>query len=229
MFPYQMFNQTYMNNTMNLNNMNNSQMSLLSLINSPILVLDHKHPLIYSLTLDRSKFGTSWRCNKCSSIFPYNVPTFYCIFCDFDLCEKCLLQHQLFEIILYDYQYHLFDLTPNSNNQLFKWQSIFPCHQHLLTLIKKVNNNYNWKCNVCGMFFNNNQAFYYCSLCDFYLCQKCVIQWMSFMNSNLNNLNNNLVNSGNNFGNNSGNNSAANSGTNLKVENPKYLSSDQLK
>ena len=137
-----MFNKTYMNNNMNLNNINNNQMSLLSLINSPVLVLDHMHPLIYSFTLDRARFGDSWRCNKCTSIFPYNVPSFYCIFCDFDLCEKCLLQHQLFEVILYEYKYHLFDMTPNNSNQLFNWQSIFPCHQHLLTLIKKINNNY---------------------------------------------------------------------------------------
>ena len=227
MFPSQVFNKTYMNNNMNLNNMNNSQMSLLSLINSPVLVSDHNHPLIYSFTLDRARFGDSWRCNKCSSIFEYkyNIPSFYCIFCDFDLCEKCLLQHQLFEIILYDYNYHLFDLTPNNSNQLFNWQSIFPCHQHLLTLIKKINNNYNWKCNVCNMIYNNSQAFYYCSLCDFYLCQKCVIQWMAFMNSQLK-INLNLAN---NIGDNSSNNNENNSGSNLKIENPDYLSSDQLK
>ena len=226
MFPYQMFNQTYMNNTMNLNNINNNQMSLLSLINSPFLVSDHNHPLIYSFTLDRAKFGTNWRCNKCSSSFAYNIPSFYCIFCDFDLCEKCLLQHQIFEVILYDYNYHLFDLTPNNSNQLFNWQSIFPCHQHLLTLIKKINNNYNWNCNVCNMMYSNNQAFYYCSLCDFYLCQNCVIQWMAFMNSQLKMNNLNLAN---NVGDNSVNNNENNSGANLKVENSEYLSSDQLK
>ena len=225
MFPYQMFNNTYMNNNMNLNNINNSQMSLLSLINSPVLVSDHNHPLIYSFTLDRAKFGTNWRCNKCSSFYEYNIPSFYCIFCDFDLCEKCLLQHQLFEIILYDYKYHLFNNTPNNSNQLFNWQSIFPCHQHLLTFIKKINNNYKWKCNVCDMIYNNSQAFYYCSLCDFYLCQQCVIQWINFMNSNL------KINLGinNNIGKNSDNNNKTNSGSNLKIENPKYLSNDQLK
>ena len=225
MFPYQMFNKTYMNNNMNLNNINNSQMSLLSLINSPVLVSDHNHPLIYSFTLDRAKFGANWRCNKCSSFFAYTIPSFYCIFCDFDLCEQCLLKHQIFEVILYDYNYHLFELTLNSTDQLFNWQSIFPCHQHLLTLIKKTNNNYNWKCNICNMFYNNSQAFYYCSLCDFYLCQKCVIQWMAFMNSQLKM---NLF-IANNMGDNSGNNNGNNSGSGLKVDNPKYLSGDQLK
>ena len=169
MYTYQMFKKTYMNNNMNLNNINNSQMSLLSLINSPVLVSDHNHPLIYSFTLDRAKFGANWRCNKCSSFFAYTIPSFYCIFCDFDLCEQCLLKHQIFEVILYDYNYHLFDLTPNSTDQLFNWQSIFPCHQHLLTLIKKTNNNYNWKCNICNIFYNNSYSFYYCSLCYFYL------------------------------------------------------------
>ena len=219
MFPYQIFNKTYMNNNMNLNNINNNQMSLLSLINSPVLVIEHNHPLIYSFTLDRAKFGTTWRCNKCGSVFPYNVPSFYCIFCDFDLCENCLLQHQLFEVILYEYHYHLFNNTPNNTNLLFNWQSIFPCHQHLLTLIKKINNNYNWNCNVCNMMYSNNQAFYYCSLCDFYLCQNCVIQWKNYMNINLINLvNNNGAKSSNNNGN--------NSESNMKIENPKYLSNN---
>ena len=230
MYPYKMFNKTYMNNTRNISNMNNNQMSLLSLINSPVLVLEHNHPLIYSFTLDRLKFGDSWRCNKCSSIFPYTIPSFYCIFCDFDLCEKCLLQHQIFEVILYDYNYHLFDKIPNNSNQLFNWQSIFPCHQHLLTLIKKINNNYNWKCNVCNMFYDNSQAFYYCSLCDFYLCQKCVIQWMSYMNTSLNNLNNsgniNNSNNGTNYGTNNGTNNGASNGSNLKMENPHYFSNN---
>ena len=75
------------------------------------------------------------------------------------------------------------------------------------------------------MFYNNSQAFYYCSLCDFYLCQKCVIQWMAFMNSQLK-MNLSIAN---NMGDNSGNNNGNNSGSGLKVDNPKYLSGDQLK
>ena len=225
MFPYQVFNQTYMNNNMNLKNINNNQMSLLSLINSPILVNDHNHPLIYSFTIDRPKFRKSWSCNKCSSHFPYNVPSFYCIFCDFDLCEKCLLKHQLFEVILYEYNYNLFNNIPINNMQLLKWQSIFPCHQHLLTLIKKININYNWKCNLCKMIYNNIQAFYYCSLCDFYLCQNCVIKWKNSMN---NNLNINCFNLDNNMGAGSSNNKKIMSGSNLKIENPNYFSNNKI-
>ena len=78
---------------------------------------------------------------------------------------------------------------------------------------KKVNNNYNWKCNTCNMIFNNNQAFYYCSLCDFYLCQKCAIQYRSFMNNRLNK---------------AVNNNGTNNGSNFKVENKHYYSNNQL-
>ena len=206
-----MYNMNNMN--MNNNNINNNKRSILSIINAPILVLDHNHPLIYSFTLDRAKFGSTWRCNKCTSIFPYNVPSFYCIFCDFDICEKCLLQYQLYNVILYDYNNHSFDNIPNKKDQLFNWQSLFPCHQHLLTLIKKINDSYGWKCNICNKNNNNKQPVYYCSLCDFYLCKECSIQWTKFMNKSL--FKSSKVIGGN-------------SGSHFKIENPKYFSNDQL-
>ena len=166
-------------NTINLNNTN-----LLSLLNSSILIQSHCHPLIYCFTRDREKFGDSWKCNKCGGIYLYTTPSFYCIYCDFDICAKCILQHQLFEIVLYDYNSNLFNNILNNPMTIFKWQYIYPCHNHLITLIKKVNNNYSWRCTNCKNTYGNQVALYYCSLCDYSLCQICSY---NFMNSNNNN------------------------------------------
>ena len=67
----------------------------------------------------------------------------------------------------------------NSNNKYsqqespdrFKWLKKAPNHIHLLTLIIKRNKNYSWKCNKCSQTFQNENSAYYCSLCDWYLCQ----------------------------------------------------------
>ena len=185
---FQQFNQNFMNMNLNPNAMNNimytNKLSLLSLIDSPILVQSHIHPLVYCLTLDRAKYGTSWICNKCSGQFAYNIPSFYCVFCDFDMCERCILSHHLFEIMVFDYKMNLLNFIMNNPLQLFNWQSLYPCHNHLLTLIKKVNPNFYWSCNLCKNKYGNDSAFYYCSLCDFRLCRNCVIQWKNQTSDN---------------------------------------------
>ena len=184
MFPYQSFNTKYMNNTMNFNNnTDNNKMSLLSLLNSSILVQNHAHPLIYCYTLDRAKFGKSWRCNKCGSNYLHDKPSFYCVFCDFDVCELCIFQLKLCDIILYDYNYNLFNQTPNNQNQIFNWQMSFNFHNHLLTLIKKTNYNYKWGCNGCNQIYNNSESFYYCNLCNFHLCPYCMNKWKNNNNN----------------------------------------------
>ena len=53
----------------------------------------------------------------------------------------------------------------------------YPNHIHLLTLIIKRNKNYSWKCNKCSKTFQNENSAYYCSLCDWYLCQPCFIHF----------------------------------------------------
>ena len=215
----------------------NNKLSLLSIINTSILTKSHEHPLLYCFTIDRAKPENSWNCNKCNSAYTYNIPSFYCIFCDFDLCEKCVLKNHLFEIVLYDYNMNLLKNTMNNPNQLYDWQSVFPCHNHLLTLIKKVNNYFFWFCNLCKNKYENNSAFYYCSLCNFHLCQNCVIQWKNNILSNSgNNMNSNyqlasqqLNNNINNSMQNSWSFSQNNNNNTDKEENPTYFSGEQLR
>ena len=60
------------------------------------------------------------------------------------------------------------------NSNSFQWQKKFAEHSHLLTLIRKINKNFSWKCNKCSLIYKNEEASFYCSLCDYYICRKCM-------------------------------------------------------
>ena len=85
----------------NFNNMTN----ILSLINLPIIVPYHaEHPLINCKTPGRiSEKYNFWQCDSCKSQYSYDVPTFFCTACDFDICQKCILSLGAFWIIIYNY------------------------------------------------------------------------------------------------------------------------------
>ena len=111
------------------NSINNN--NILSLINPPIYMKEiHVHPLIYSYSLDRNKYGSSWNCDICKHQYNYNNPSFYCTFCDFDLCPNCLAEYKFDQIIFYDCNSNdannLKNIQQNSNN--FQWQKKFKNH-----------------------------------------------------------------------------------------------------
>ena len=154
---------------MNIYN-NFSMNNILSIIDSPIFIALHNHPLIYCFTFQRANWGTSWKCNCCSNVYTYNIPTFYCTFCDFDVCENCIANCCCGQIFIYNFENSMnYGLLHNAFN-MFNWQFIFPSHNHLLTLIQKRNKskNFNWICKMCSKIYDNNQPFFYCSLCDYY-------------------------------------------------------------
>ena len=173
------------NNFNNFNNLNifnnlnnyNIQKSLISLINSSILVNNkHQHPLLYCY-INRN-IENFWNCHNCHCNNPRDIPSFYCTICNFDLCQNCLMQCNMFEITLFDYntpESKMLIKSMNGKYQNNPWHLKLPCHIHPLTLIKKVNQNKNneWMCKCCKFLFKNDQPFLYCSLCDYYLCQKC--------------------------------------------------------
>ena len=144
-------------------------------INYPILVDAHEHPLLLCTCQRSSDFDNDWDCNECDSSFSLNTPSFYCTYCDFDLCKECLGNYKLNQVkplneYLIDYENQLNDLDELS----FPWQMKFPIHPHSLSLIKKINNKSKWKCQICGKFYKKNiDVLYYCSLCDYNICYRC--------------------------------------------------------
>ena len=160
----------------NLNSSNNKYNEILSIISPPIYMENiHNHPLLFCLPLERNKFGSSWICNKCNSNYDYTNPSFYCTFCDFDLCPNCLGENQLDKIVFYNPNSNVSNNIKNipQGSNIFQWQKKFPKHIHLLTLIEKVNKNASWTCDNCSKKYENKETSYYCSLCDYDACKKC--------------------------------------------------------
>jgi hypothetical protein len=71
---------------------------MISLINIPILIKNHEHPLLFCIT----KRTGEWLCNKCHSNFKCDIPSFYCTYCNYDLCQKCLGKKKLNQIKKYN-------------------------------------------------------------------------------------------------------------------------------
>ena len=97
-------NNMMMQNMPNVSNNGNSQrdFSMTSNIITPILIKEHKHPLVYCYQIDRKNRGITWLCNKCSSQYNWDAPSFYCTYCDFDICRTCLGKYQLDDIRVND-------------------------------------------------------------------------------------------------------------------------------
>ena len=155
----------------NLNNMNN----ILSLINLPIVIPYHKqHPLISCKTPGRVKPNNYWMCDNCDNKYSYNVPSFYCTACDYDICQKCFLSLNAYQIVVYNYsKSNIYATQDFSNNQYYKPN----IHNHPIVeiIIEPTYSPINLKCNICLKDFKNQESLYYCGLCNFCLCLDCFI------------------------------------------------------
>ena len=202
------FNQTWRNFqpnvTLNNTNMNN-MLNILSLINFPIVVPYHsQHPLINCKTPDKIKQYVNWSCNVCKNSYTFNVPSFYCTACDFYLCQKCLLSLQAYQIVIHNY---LSSLNINPNEQFKNSNCInLNVHNHPMIKIQRERTHFSLdlKCNKCKKNLLEDEQFYYCSLCNYCICNNC------FTKNNYYNYNN------------------PNNNKNKFVENPDYLSNNQM-
>ena len=159
-----------------MDSLNKKNNEIIYLISPPIFMPDiHKHPLLYCHPLERKNYSLKWYCDKCKSNNFFHQSSFYCTFCDFDLCQNCLGEYQIDQIKFYNSNSNesneLKKIEQNENN--FKWQKKFKNHNHLLTLIQKENKESSWTCDNCSKSFSNNSSSYYCSLCDYDICKDC--------------------------------------------------------
>ena len=169
--------------------------TLLRRIDSSIMIPDHPHPLYSCYTPQRQRNNQFWTCGKCRCNYTYNTPSFYCTACDFDLCQKCLLNYPLYQIQMYDYSLkENFNVFLNQNHSNYKKD----IHDHIMALVQIENYNndtYTIHCRVRRCDIRNTESFYYCSLCNFYVCQNCFRNSQGFQNNNINNqtnFNNNM-------------------------------------
>ena len=153
----------------NLNDMQN----ILCLINLPVVVPCHnQHPLINCKTPGRAEISQSWKCNNCMNDYSYNVPSFYCTACDYDLCQKCLLNLSAFMIAVYNYQLGNMYASQQFTNMSLYFPKI---HNHpIVKIIKEPSfSEIQLKCNFCYKALLKNEAFHYCTLCNFCVCSNC--------------------------------------------------------
>ena len=176
--------------------------TLLRRIDSSIMIPDHPHPLYSCFTPQRQRNSQFWTCGKCRCNYTYNTPSYYCTACDFDLCQKCLLNYPLYQIQMYDYSLkENFNVFLNQNHSNYKKD----IHDHIMALVQIENYNndtYTIHCRVRRCDIRNTEPFYYCSLCNFYVCQNCFRNSQVFQNNNINNqtnFNNNMFNNNNNM------------------------------
>ena len=156
-------------NEINLNNMTN----ILCLINLPIVVPCHnQHPLINCKTPGRAEISKFWICNNCRGSYSYNVPSFYCTACDYDLCQRCFLCLSAFMIAVYNYQLGNMYASRQFTNMSHYHQNI---HNHpIVKIIKEPSfSEIQLQCNFCYKVLLKNEAFHYCTLCNFCVCSNC--------------------------------------------------------
>ena len=151
----------------------NDRSNILSLINLPIIIPYHKeHPLINCKTPGRIKKDGYWVCDNCNNNYTFNIPSFYCTACDFDICQKCFLKLNAFMIGVYNYSE-----SDIYNSQQFKNTTYYEPNLHKHPIVRIIREptyiEVQLKCNMCINDIQKEEEFYYCSLCNYCICIKC--------------------------------------------------------
>ena len=152
--------------------------NILSLINLPIIVPYHaEHPLINCKTPGRiSEKYNFWQCDSCKSQYSYDVPTFFCTACDFDICQKCILSLGAFWIIIYNYNLgNLSEAKIDEESSYTMKHLNKKIHHHPTIKIIREPSYYENKirCNLCLKEIQKDENFYFCSLCNYSVCINC--------------------------------------------------------
>ena len=146
-----------------------------NMIIAPFKVIGHEHPLIFCFPLDRRTKCDGWTCNKCNKDYNNKIPSFYCTYCDYDICQYCIGRYQLnqFKLNLTEQINNAKNINKFTKNEEYEWNKKYPSHKHALVLIGRINKYTTWNCNECKKSFRNIDPSLYCSLCDYDICLIC--------------------------------------------------------
>ena len=129
-----------------------------------IKVREHNHKLVYCLTF------FDWKCNKCNKNFDKKQGKYYCSFCDYNMCDNCRAMG------FYDKKREFPKNIPppgvNFNKKFLKSSH----HEDNLVFCRtsrKVIGNTYWLCNECKKVYNDDIWSFYCTKCDYDLCNNC--------------------------------------------------------
>ena len=131
-----------------------------------IKIKEHDHILAMCIT----KFD--WKCEKCNTNFDKKENKYYCSVCDYSVCEKCVDKNSnTLKKTLKNQQ--LSGCCDNFNDQFYETD----LHEHRLVYCRSSRSSLafnGWICNNCKKEFNNNDWSFYCTLCDYDLCDDCM-------------------------------------------------------
>ena len=137
-------------------------------IGDEVPVDSHKHPLILSNDQMRQYSGNGWYCNICGEekVYLDNTFSFHCHICKYDLCEKCIEEHNYNHV----------------NNMMLKHidkgkKAYVSQHGHFLLLSNKKERNYGeagyWICDICKAEISDSVYSFHCKKCTYDVCLKC--------------------------------------------------------
>ena len=113
---------------------------------------NHEHELLFCRSSRFNHELNYWNCDLCRRLFTNRVWSFYCTFCDYDMCIICAKN----KICLEEY-INVFGIKISSHDDPLVY---------MMT-------NKNYKCQICLKEYGKTQPTYYCSDCDFNVCVGC--------------------------------------------------------
>ena len=137
-------------------------------IGEKLAVDSHKHPLILSNAKMREYSGSGWYCNICNNDkhpFLDNTLSFHCRICEYDLCQKCINEH--------NYK----DVNNKMIKRVPKRKKVYVSqHQHYLKLCNNQERNYKdgfMTCDICKVESCLEVDSFHCKQCKYDVCLKC--------------------------------------------------------
>ena len=142
----------------------------------------HEHPLILSDGNTRNYKGNGWYCSICNNKKEYffnNMLSFHCKKCEYDLCYKCILEH--------DYRV----VNKKMENHAPKGKKVYVTqHEHGLFLSGKddryagKDSHYSWICDICKVPSNEYVYSFHCKECGYDVCSKCFSKYFQVREKN---------------------------------------------
>lgn len=138
-------------------------------IGDKIPVDSHEHSLILSNSQMRT-YQDKWYCSICNNSdkpFPNNYYSFHCPTCEYDLCGKCIEEH--------DYRI----VNDKMSKRVKKGQKVYVAqHKHHLTLCgyeerKYPMNDSCWLCDICKVNASHYVNSFHCKKCEYDVCLNC--------------------------------------------------------
>ena len=147
----------------------------------------HSHPLILLSGSSRKYSGNGWYCSICNNKKDYyfdNMYSFHCKKCKYDLCYKCIFEH--------DYR----EVNKKMENHVAKGKKVYVTqHEHCLLLsgkddrykdkLNEKDSHYRWFCDICKVTFNEYIDSFHCNKCGYDVCSKCFSKYFQVREKNI--------------------------------------------